>query len=389
MANQRSLQDIVAWTQEEAPLRLIRTCEAALPGGLSMAMAPLIVDWDGSKLEGDDGYYLIRNVNIGGNPVAGTTMLATIRVPIRSVCNAEYVVVPVKMVGQDTMGAHGQLRLIFEKGRGGTLLDRSGKPLANNAEIRDLVFSWEAWRPPGTGFDALKGLDNKNYMLTTRCFHGAQRFLEDGLQNRPWLCYPLQFPRVEGAWDELLFVCLQLGDSLGRHSMTWLMKNEAVAAGHEGTATGYAEAWKALKESLHDDSMPEDPFETVLDGTFDYSLLERSCITMALTAIDFALSKIHEKRGLTGYAPLRTVPEDIPDWVRSLAKGSTHDVFTRVPNLFWWLMKNREVVPTNSVHILRDGGLVKKLQDGGIIHTRYDFASGETPYGSLKDGLIA
>ena len=74
---------------EPQPLRL-RTVRDTLPGGLSAAMAPLLVDWNASELDGEAPFVLVHNLNYGGNPLEGTTVLQTARVPLGSLAAVDW-----------------------------------------------------------------------------------------------------------------------------------------------------------------------------------------------------------------------------------------------------------------------------------------------------------
>ena len=145
------LGTLLDWAAEETPTYRVRTATDALPGGYSATMTPALVNWRMSnhrEHKDDDEFYIVRNVNLNGNPIEGVTNLCTIKVPACGVRSAEFVTVPLG-AGGIQIGGHGMIRVMFAEGTQPQVLTRAGEPVPGECNIRDLVFSWEAWRPPG------------------------------------------------------------------------------------------------------------------------------------------------------------------------------------------------------------------------------------------------
>jgi hypothetical protein len=383
--------DLLDWASESSPAFRVRTAVDALPGGYSAAMAPLLVNWKHSSHNVDTAVrpsYLVRNVNINGNPVEGITHLCTVRIPVDGVEAAEFVTVPLG-AGGIQIGGHGMIRLVFGAGNAPVVLSQSGLPFPGRSKIRDLVFSWEAWRPPGVQFTMKKGLDPNTFGLTLRCYTGAQRFLEDAMQRRDWTCYPLSLPSGEKGLRELLYVALVTGDSLARHTILKLFE-DAQRAGYGETPSDYPDPeitdLQTLKNALVDNQAPEDPITDIMGGKINYQLCERSCITMALELVAMTA------RRLTSHLPpgeqirVRVTPENVPGWIDDLAHAGRAGIFLRVPHMLWWLMHNANVLPTRAYRILEEAGLLHR-DNGGVIRRQYRLFE-ETPYGKLRDNLL-
>lgn len=364
------------------PILRVQARTDALPGGLALAMLPVLVDWKASSVGGgSDDHYQLHFVNAGGNPVEGTTHLVSAHVPCDGLRGAEFVVVNSRRFGLDRVGAHAQLRLLFDPGRRPTLIGNNGRRLSRDAEIDDLVFSWEAWRPPATDFHSRQGLDPNNYALSMRCFTGPQRFLEDSLRNRNWICYPLALPAAEDAGGELLYAILLIGDSLARLTLARILEHlaepSALARGEPGNDL---QSWAQLKALVAD--APDSPLEAVLGSGFSYQTLTRSCVTMALTCIDVAMARLWRRAGLGEWKPLQVSTEDPPAWVKELSHASIRGFFERLPSVIWWLMKNHTVIPKHAHEVLERAGLLQR-QNGHVVQHEYDIG-GATPYGSVQ-----
>ncbi|MBZ0268377.1 hypothetical protein K8I85_09500 [bacterium] len=368
-----------------------RSSTDAFPSGLAVAMAPAIVDWKRSSLgQGEEDYYLVRNVNFGGNPVGGSTLLVTARIPCAGVARAEWVMARVRALGQDTPGGHGFLRLVFREGARPAILDRDGEPFADDPHVDDLVFSYEAWRPPGRGFDPKAGLDPETYALTMRCFSGPQRFLEDALQDRWWACYPIALPDVPGAGDDLLHACLVMGDSLARHTVQYVLD-------HPGTHFGARpidypapdpDDIEKLRSLFTTDGIPADPIAELMGGEISYHLLKRSCITMAMATLEVGFRRIHSRHPQLGDRPLlKATPTPLPAWTQDLAHGDMQRVLVRLPAALYWIAKHSTVVPARAHLILDEAGMLVRDEHGQIVSHEYRIDD-RTPYGRLEDHLI-
>jgi hypothetical protein len=381
--------DIFEWRRTNTPLVRVNTAEDALPGGLSMAMAPLIVDWEGSSIGfGPDDYYLVHNVNVSSNPIEGTTVLATVRVPAAAVESAEFVLVMSKLGRFKTKMGHAMLRFIFKPDARPIILDNRGKAVANNAKIQDLVLSWEAWRPPTAHFDPLAGLDPTTYSLTPRCFSGSVRCLTDSILNRPWVAYPLKLPDVPNAADEVLYLGLLLGDALARQTITQLLEVQ-VKGDDEAQDRAQAEAEDVVEgeAALEESEIPQNPIRDILDGNLSYHLLLRSCVTMALATIDWANVRIHRRGGLPDPPRIRVAPDSLPTALDEIAEGNMKSAFLRIPGALYWLTKNGSAMPGDSYKVLEEAGLLQTGEDGKIARKDYENRH-ESPYGCIDDNLI-
>ncbi len=375
------------------PFPLLRICSGTdqLPNGLAAAMAPAIVDWQRSPGDsGDEDYFLVRNVNVGGNPVEGKCVLATAKVPRTGVMSAEWVLVLQRLLGKDTPAGHGQLRLRFHEDKRPTIVNRDGDPMWPDPHVGDLVFSFEAWRPPGKSFQPLAGLDPSTYALTMRCYAGPQRFLEDGICNRSWVTYPLDFSRHGEALDDLLYTALITGDSLARHTINNLLDSPAVHLELEQPDYPQADPRQiqALQPLLDESLVPEDPIAEISGGEIGYHLLQRSCITMALNVIDTCLHRLHHRRPELGpYESLSVAPRSIPSWISDLAHADRRATLMRLPGAVHWLALNQTVLPDKSYIILQEAGLLETETDGQSVRHHYTLA-GDTPYGRISDSLM-
>src|SRR4051812_26655226 len=110
--------EVLDWSREDCPLIRVRIPRDTVPGGLSLAMAPMFVNWDASSPGfGPDNFYLIQNVNIVNNPAGGTLVMATLKVFASSVEDVEFIAVTTKVENRDTPFGHAMLRFIFREDR--------------------------------------------------------------------------------------------------------------------------------------------------------------------------------------------------------------------------------------------------------------------------------
>jgi hypothetical protein len=205
----------------------IDTARDVVPGGLAMAMAPVLVNWRESPLGfGPDGHYSVRNVNLFGDPVSGITLLGGVRMPAASIKRVEFVLVMSKLGSLEAnIAGHAMLRFVFKDDCRPHVLGDSAMAATHDWSLHDLILSWEAWRPPNAGFDPIAGLDPKKYALTLRAYAGSCRCLADTILDRPWRCYPLRLPDVPHFAEELLYVSLLLGDAVARHTIGGLLQH--------------------------------------------------------------------------------------------------------------------------------------------------------------------
>jgi hypothetical protein len=374
----------------DARLLLIETARDAVPGGLAMAMAPALVNWNASSPGfGPENHYLVRNVNIVSNPISGVTLLGAVRMPAALVERVEFVLVMSKLANHEAdIAGHAMLRFVFREDRRPLVLNDQGIALTRDAYLHDLVLSWEAWRPPGAGFDPVAGLDPATYALTLRAFDGPCRCLTDAVLDRSWRCYPLRLPDIPHFADELLYVSLLLGDAVARHTIGSIL-NQRISRGH-GTPQDYAdpqaELWEAVERVINELGLPEDPIEKILGGSISYQLMLRSCVTMALTSIDWTLVRAYQRAGRSDPPRIRVAPQSIPGMLDQLAYGHRRAALMRVPAALYWLIHHQSVLPGKSEQLLDEVGLLER-HDGKIVMHHYDNRI-KSPYGVLKEHLI-
>ena len=380
---------ILKWRSTTSPVMRVKIARDAVPGGLSMAMAPMFVRWPASSAGfGPDDYYIVQNVNVATNPVGGRSLLSCVKVFADSVESVEFVMVTSKVAKVETHAGHGMLRFNFREDRRPLVLDTSGNPVADDAEIDDLVISWEAWRPPTASFDALAGLDPKTYALTPRCLLGSVRCLVDAILDRPWHCYPLKFPDVDHAANELLYVSLVLADAVARQTVTNILEQRIEKGRNmpEDYPDPELNEFEELVDQYKKAEVPENPIQDILDGKIEYHLLQRSCITMALSTVDWANRRIHERGGLGEPKRIRVSPQAMPGFMSKLASGKRTAALLRMPAALYWLMTNQTVIPGKAFELLDEAGLLQR-ENGKIKQVFYDNQR-QTPYGEIADHLI-
>ncbi|MFQ5600229.1 MAG: hypothetical protein ACE5G2_06710 [Candidatus Krumholzibacteriia bacterium] len=389
-----TVEQLLAWSQNRPhPVRLW-TSRDALPGGLAATMVPVLLDWKASDLSENGGHYIVRTLNHGGNPIAGTTVLCPARIPAHGVKKAEFVMVPLGFPVKPSLASHAMLRLIFDEEEPVEVRSGAGVETGGDATVPDLIFSWEAWRPPGVAFNMLKGLDPTTFDLTLRIYSGAQRFLEDALSKRDWYSYPLKLPGGRAGLTELLRVGLALGDGVARRSLDRLLSEaERHWLGHAPPAATVGERhlgqWEKLREALVANHVPEDPLVSRQHET-SYQTLQRSCITMALHTIDVTVERLRA-RGLVDSRHkkprLKLGPKKLAPWMEELAHADLLGIFLRAPFALWWMVRHQDMLPHKAPHRLEEAGLLERR--GGQVVMRHYSLDGQTPYGQLKDHLIA
>jgi hypothetical protein len=363
-----------------------RTARDVLPGGLSAAMAPVFVVWDRSSFAPGESI-TIRNLNHGGNPVSGVTVLRTAVLRPDHIQRVEYIRVP--LGGPDAI-SHGQLRFIFEPG-GVELVGGDPSTAGEPDSVTDVVLSWEAWRSPGTSYSIKKGMDPTVYQLSMRAYSGVQRFIEDALQGRKWDAFQLSLPGGHAGVVELLKVTLSLGDGAGRYVMSDLLKHADdawVMGGPRGEHHGdAAQSWRELQSRLEDAPTPGD---TRLDlaGLTGYQTVIRGCASMALYQIDVAVSRLVEQ----GYPHHGRRPvemagiTDIPEWIEELSKTNVAGLFLRAHRMIAFVHKYPSAIPGKIPKQLDDAGLLVR-QDGKAMKTEFNI-SDLTPWGPVHHLLI-
>lgn len=392
MPSQRTLtvEELLAWAESSPNAVRLHTGRDALPGGLSASMVPVLVEWGASNHTESDGGYVVRTLNLGGNPIAGTTVLCSAKIPAHAVESVEFIVVPHDRLGKRSLMAHTMLRFVFARGREMQLLSGAGAGTGGDATVPDLILSWEAWRPPGVAYDALKGLDPKAFDLSLRIYSGAQRFLEDAIIGREWFAYPLDLPAGENGSSELLRVGLVLGDSIARRSLDRLLGeaearwlSRALSSGADRTAQ--LAQWEKLRQALNDASIPAEPIPG--HHGMGYQTLQRSCVTMTLHMLDVAVERLRAAGHSVSPMPrLNLGPQELAPWMEELAHADLFGIFLRAPYALWWLMRHQEVLPRQAVKQLDDAGLLARSGEEATMH-HYKL-NDETPYGELHDYFI-
>jgi hypothetical protein len=188
-----------------------------------------------------------------------------------------------------------------------------GGPAGDSCDwrLQDLVLSWEAWRPPGDGFDPVAGLDPKKYALSLRAYDGACRYLNDAILDRSWRCYPLQFPDIPDIANELLYVSLLLGDAVARHN-DWQHSGSTNRRGMRRAGGLRGPRCRGVGTSEGCDPRPGSSgrsIECISRRPYQLSADFRSCVTMALTSIGLALARAYNRAGRHGppeFGSLRT-----------------------------------------------------------------------------------
>jgi hypothetical protein len=367
----------------------VRAGRDAFPNGLSVAMAPVTVDWRASSPGfGPEHYYILRSVNLTANPVAGDVLLGTVRVHAGSVARIEWVFVVSKVGRRDTQAGHAMIRFVFKEDRCPNVVSIEGDTIGHNLKLADLVFSWEAWRPPLAKFDPVAGLDPRTYALTLRCFNGPARCLSDAVFNRPWTCYPLNVPDIPHAADEVLYTCLLFGDALARQTYG-AMFDERISE-MERTPDGYEDydraLWEGFRQTIADNAIPDNPVDDFLGGKTSYHLLQRSCVTMALTVLDAAHVRMRSRAGLKPPQRVRVVSGDLPAFVRDVGSGNRRSALLGIPAAIHWLARNQTVIPGKAHELLDEVGLLR-WRRGEILKSHYDNRE-TSPYGRLSEHLI-
>jgi len=377
--------------RSETPLVRVNTAEDAFPGGLSMAMAPWLVDWDASSIGfGEDDFYLLHNVNISANPIEGTTVLATLRVPAAAILAAEFVMVVTKLGRFKTKMGHAMLRFIFKDDACPIILDHHGKAVSQHAKIKDLILSWEAWRPPMAHFNPVAGLDPTTYTLTARCFSGSVRCLTDSILNRPWITYRIRTPDVPNALDELFYIALLLGDALARQTIEQLLdirvKGSKTAEDLTDTEKEEMEDADQKAEAEEEEELPQNPIKEILDGNISYHLILRSCVTMVLATLDWANVRVHRRGELPDPPRIRVAPKSLPAALDELALGNFKSALIRMPGVLYWLTKNGSAIPGDAHKVLEEAGLLE-TEEGKLLRKEFENRH-ESPYGCIDDNLI-
>lgn len=377
----------------DQPLRL-RTATDVLPGGYAAAMAPVMIDWPASKPYESDGYVIIHSLNHGGNPVDGTTVFSTAKVPLHGVKSVEFVFVPLDKVGREGFIQHGQLRFVFAEDKPVELLNYGDEKIGSDRKIWDLVFSWEAWRPPDEGFDVKTGMDPSSYMLTPRVFSGPTRFLDDALGQRDWFCYKLRLPQGQLGLVELLKTNLALCDGVARHNVSDILEQseeEWVKQAPENDREHQAnlEDWAQLLNFVAPKEVVSDAHINLQGEELPYQTLLRSCATMALYTINVAVERLMAQGHTDGLNLEHRMMPDLGQqepWMSELAQTNLKGIFLRAPAILGYMRQNPQSFPRAIPKQLEKAGLLELVR-GKVQKVHYSLNK-TTPYGTLEDNLI-
>jgi len=380
--------ELIAWATEPAPFAIVENAVDALPNGLSMKSIPFVVNWKESSAPDDPrGEYILHHVNVGGNPVKGTTVLATVAVPAGAIERVEFVMVRDRKNRELTAMGHGQLRFVFSADRRPRIISPMQTQFMGDLQLDDLIFSYEAWRGPGVPYEGLKGLDPEAYSLTVRCIAGPHSFLHAAIKDAAWEAYPLRLPDAPDAGDELLRMCLLIGDGISRqviHRM--LTAGELDEPTEELLAEWSPEDLERARALFSLDNMPADPLQDLIgESDLGYHLLEQSCVTMALFTIDLAFERVSERIGDESRRRIRLGPKTIPSWVDRIPEAGRGEMLTLVPGALLWVARNQEVLPANAYRLLEGAGALRQ-EDGATVRYLYT-PEGMTPYGSLAENM--
>ncbi len=375
------------------PMRL-RTATDVIPGGYSAAMAPLMVDWRASDLDAEDAFVIIHNLNHGGNPVDGTTVLYSAKVPLNGVESVEFILLPLDKMGKQGLVQHGQLRFVFAEDTPVTLLGYGKESMGSDRSLTDLVFSWEAWRPPNVGYNVKTGMNPDAYLLTPRIFSGPTRFLDDALGQRDWFSYSLRLPGGAKGLAELLYTNLALCDGVARHTISKILKQSeeewlALAPGAEEKKDETLAQWKSLRGAVAPLAENNDARLNLSEEDQPYQTLLRSCATMALYTINVAVDRLVASGYQNGLNPdFRMLPDlgQQEPWMTELAETDLKGIFMRAPSILRYLRKNPQAFPKRIPYQLEKAGLLT-LVNGKPEKLHYSL-QGQTPYGTLKENLI-
>jgi hypothetical protein len=378
---------------KDEPMRL-RTATDVLPGGYAAAMIPLMIDWVASDISSEKGFVIIHNLNHGGNPVDGTTVLCSAKVPLDGVESVEFTLLPLDNIGKKGLVQHGQLRFAFRADNPVLLLNYGDESMGSDRNVQDLVFSWEAWRAPDIGFDVKTGMDPESYLLSPRVFSGPTRFLDDSLGQRDWFSYPLRLPNGRQGLAELLRTNLALCDGVARHTVSKILKQSEKQWLEQAPGGGVPDEeaiarWRTLLDVVAPHSVTDDSLINLEEKDLAYQTLLRSCATMALYTINVAVDRLVADGHTDGLnADHRMLPElgKQEPWMTELAETDLKGIFLRAPAILRYLRANPQAFPKNIPNQLEKAGLLE--MDSGkpkLLHYELD---GTTPYGTLKANLI-
>lgn len=385
-----SEEAVIEWLNRDTPSVIVSTPEERWANGLAACMTPFMVDWANSKAtESDDGYVLVQNVQVGGNPIVGVSRHATVRIPARGIERVEFVIVRYHLSGVGKSSGHIQLRFVFKEDRRPELLTPDGELDPMQPYLDDLLISWEAWRPTNTPWKFVEGMEPDSYTLTPKMYAGSQRFLNDSLRGAVWDCYPIQLPDIEEAADMVFYCGLVMGDVLSRRLVPEMLKKDLSMISEVPLASRLTgpEVERA-KARLDWDVIPDHMFKDVVeDDDLSYHSIERSCISVALFNIELAMQRLYEKYDLGERKSIACAPDKLPKWFDDLMEGRTWAATVDAAPALYWLMKNSSVLPYEAYLPLKEADMIQTDSKGKMIMYRYGHEIG-TPYGKLSRNLM-
>jgi hypothetical protein len=377
--------ELISYSELTAPMIRFRTTEYTLPGGWAAAMAPALVDWERSSAPPTGGVYRILNLNHGGSPIDGTTVLRSALVTAAGIDHAEFIIVPLDRLGEHGVIAHAMIRFVFTPEHPLVLLNADGTPEFGDPGVGDLVLSWEAWRAPGQDFQVIAGLDPRTFGLSLRAYTGPQRFLEDALQNRDWFVHPLTFPDGAKGAAEFLRIMLTLGDSVGRKSLSRVYSEAEQSWPPSGTGDGEETDWQELAARLSEnETAPTIPGE-LTDRELGYQTVQRSCATMALYCLDLAVAS-ETGAGNDSSLTLNSLIGPIEPWMKAVAHARPEHLFRYIPSIIAYIVRHPQIVPSRIPPLLEREGLLRR-EGGQVVTLHYSFPD-RCPYGDIARNLI-
>ena len=386
-------EQLLARVQRPQELLRLRTAVDVVPGGYAAAMLPVMIDWDQSMPWAEDPFVIIHNLNHGGNPVDGTTVFCSARIPLQGVEAVEFTMVPLDGIGKEGLVQHGQLRFVFADDKQVELINYGDDGMGSDRNLKDIVFSWEAWRPPGEGFDVMTGMDPASYLLSPRAFSGPTRFLDDALGDRPWFSYRLRMPNGQPGLVELLKVNLALCDGVARHTASNILKQteeEWARQAPEGKGDSKSSSnWEELRQAVAPSEVTRDALSGLDDEDLTYQTLLRSCATMALFTVNVTVDRLVAAGHTDGLDLDNRMLPDLgrqEKWMTQLAGKNLRGVFLRAPAAMRYLRENPQAFPKNIPKQLERAGLLE-LELGKVKKIQYQLDK-TTPYGTLQENLI-
>ncbi len=383
------VNDVAVYAEGRAETYRVRTARDILPGGLSAAMSPLMIDWKRSDVR-PGGALVVGNLSHGGNPLSGVTMLRTARIYPDRLKTVQYVSVP---LGGPKAFSHGQLRFVFEEG-GIEILGGDPEAVGEPDAINDIVLSWEAWRGPGVQYDIMTGMDPTVYELSLRGYSGEQRFLEDTLAQRPWTVYTLKLPGGQAGLAEVLRVSLAMGDGAARQ-VIGKMISTAEEAWRSATPDptqddlNLVESWLRLQGEMEMEAPKYSDKRLALEGPqTGYQSALRSCATMSLYCIDVTASRLIEQgQPADGMGPTQT-PNlgSEPEWLVKLSGAGWGEILVNAPRALGFVRANPWVIPGKIPPMLDKAGLL--VRDGDKARQEFFSLETVTPWGHRDQLLV-